>query len=98
MTVRHVVLFDYKPSTPEPTIQAAIARLNALPATIPEILSWKIVEDIGKREGGSYRFALIATFEDLPAVERYLIHADHVAAVEFGAAHVDRVAEHDHVD
>ncbi|HWJ74147.1 MAG TPA: Dabb family protein [Kaistia sp.] len=95
MTIRHVVLFTYKPETPEPVIAEAIGLLNALPGQIGEIRDWAIIEDEGRRPG-SYRFVLIATFDDLAAVDRYLDHPAHVAAVQFGAEHVAHFAEHDH--
>ncbi|SHE81206.1 Stress responsive A/B Barrel Domain [Kaistia soli DSM 19436] len=95
MTIRHVVLFTYKPETPESVIAEAIGLLNALPKAIPEILDWAIIEDEGKRPG-SYRFVLIASFDDLAAVDRYLDHPAHVAAVAFGGPHIAHFAEHDH--
>lgn len=95
MTIRHVVLFTYKPETPEPVIAQAIGLLNALPAEISEIRSWAISEDEGKRPG-SYRFVLIATFDDLAAVDRYIEHPAHVAAVAFGGPHILHFVEHDH--
>ena len=95
MTIRHVVLFKYKPGTSETIVAEAVTQLNALPHQIPEILSWSIIEDEGRRPG-SYRFVLIATFRDLAAVDRYLEHPAHVAAVAFGAPHIEHFAEHDH--
>ncbi len=96
MAVDHVVLFDCKPEAAEADVKAAIAGLDALPGKIAEIRSWVIREDIGRREG-SFRFALLARFDDLAAVERYLVHPAHVAAVEVAAPLMLRVAEHDHI-
>ena len=76
-------------------MQAAIAGLNALPDKIPDIRSWAIHEDIGRRDG-SFRFALHARFDDLEAVEPYLAHPAHVTAVEVASRLLLRVAEHDH--
>ena len=95
MPVDHVVLFDMQPGTDETQIAAAIEGLNALPSKIPWIRSWAIREDVGRREG-SYRFVLLARFDDLAAVERYLADPAHVAAVELAAPIVLRIAEHDH--
>ena len=96
MAVDHVVLFDMKPEAAEADVNAVIAGLNALPGKILDIRSWAIHEDIGRR-GGSFRFALHARFDDLDAVERYLAHPAHVAAVEAATPLMLRVAEHDHI-
>ena len=95
MPVDHVVLFDMKPGTDEALVATAIDGLNALPSKISWIRSWAIREDIGHRDG-SYRFALLARFDDLAAVERYLADPAHVAAVQVAAPIVLRIAEHDH--
>ena len=96
MPVDHLVLFDFKPDVAEAEIRAVIEGLNALPQRIPDIRSWAIREDIGRRDG-SCRFALLARFDDLDAVERYLAHPAHVAAVSVGMPLMLRIAEHDHV-
>ena len=96
MAVDHVVLFQTKPDAAEADVKVAIDGLNALRGQIAEIRSWAIREDIGKRDG-SYRFALLARFDDLAAVERYLAHPAHVAAVQVAAPLMLLVAEHDHV-
>ena len=95
MTVKHVVLFDYAEGTPEAEIQAVVASLNALPGKIGEIRDWSLVEDLGKRPG-SFRFCLIAHFDDMPAMERYLAHPEHMKAVERAMPILTKLAEHDH--
>lgn len=96
MTVKHVVLFDYAETAPEAEIQAVVDGLNRLPAEIDEIRSWSLVEDLGKRPG-SFRFCLIAHFDDMAAMERYLAHPAHVKAVERALPILTKLAEHDHV-
>lgn len=95
MTVKHVVLFDYAPTATEAEIQAVIAGLNALPAKIAEIRDWSLVQDLGKRDG-SFRYCLIAHFDDMAAMERYLAHPEHVKAVERALPILTKLAEHDH--
>ncbi|KKB11291.1 hypothetical protein VE25_13300 [Devosia geojensis] len=95
MTIRHVVLFDYA-DVPEREIQEVIAGLNALPGKIPEILDWSLTEDLGKR-AGSFRYCLIAHFEDMATMERYLAHPEHEKAVARAMPILTRLAEHDHL-
>ncbi|GLQ56205.1 Dabb family protein [Devosia nitrariae] len=95
MTIRHVVLFDYAAEAPEAEVQAVIASLNALPGKIAEILDWSLTEDLGKREG-SFRFCLIAHFDDMDAMERYLAHPEHEQAVARAMPILVKLAEHDH--
>jgi hypothetical protein len=96
MTVKHVVLFDYADTVPESEIQAVIAGLDALPGKIAEIRDWSLVEDLGKRPG-SFRFCLIAHFDDMAAMEAYLAHPEHVKAVERAMPILSKLAEHDHI-
>jgi hypothetical protein len=95
MTIRHVVLFDYAANANEAEIQAVIAGLDALPGKIPEILDWSLTEDLGRREG-SFRYCLIAHFDDMAAMERYLAHPEHEKAVAQALPILTKLAEHDH--
>jgi hypothetical protein len=95
MAIRHVVLFDYAETASESEIAAVIAGLNALPGKISEIRSWSMTEDLGKRPG-SFRFCLIAGFDDMAAVNRYLTHPEHEKAVAPALPILTRLAEHDH--
>lgn len=96
MSVKHTVLFAFKDDADETKIQDAIASLNRLPELIEEIQTWELIEDEGKREG-SFRFALLATFADMVAMEHYLVHPEHERAVAKAAPILSRVAEHDYV-
>jgi hypothetical protein len=94
MSVRHVVLFEHR-SGHEERVRQIIAALNALPAQIDWIRSWDISEDLGKRPG-SYRWCLVATFDDMDSMQRYLDHPAHLAAVALGSGILEKLAEHDH--
>jgi hypothetical protein len=95
MTIRHVVLFEYAGNAAEAKVVAVIDGLNALPGKIPEIRDWSLTEDLGQRPG-SFRFCLIAHFDDMDAVNRYLAHPEHNEAVARGASILTKLAEHDH--
>lgn len=96
MTVNHTVLFGFNDDVDETRVQQAIAELNRLPELIPEVRTWEIAEDAGKRET-SLRFALLATFDDMAAVERYLKHPEHVKVVARALPLLDQLAEHDYI-
>ncbi len=95
MAIRHVVLFNFKPETDEAAVGRVIAQLNELPGRIAEIREWSIREDLGKRDYSS-RFALIAVFDDMDAVGRYMNHPAHVRVLDTAMRLVRDVVEHDH--
>lgn len=95
MAIRHVVLFNFKPGTDEAAIRQIIAQLNELPGLIDEIREWSIREDVGKRDY-STRFALIADFDTIDALNRYLVHPAHERVLEMALPLVGDLAEHDH--
>ena len=95
MGIRHVVLFSFTEQTSRNEVDEIITSLNELPKLIPEIKTWAIHEDEGDREH-SFTYALVATFDDMAAVERYLTHPDHVRVVERALPLMTRLAEHDH--
>ena len=95
MAIRHVVLFNFKPGTDEASIRRIIDRLNELPGMIDEIRAWSLREDLGRRDHSS-RFALIADFDSMEALIRYLVHPAHVRVVEQALPLVLDLAEHDH--
>ena len=95
MSIQHTVLFEFKADADETKVRDAIASLNRLPELIKEIQAWELVEDEGKREG-SFRFALLATFADMAAMEHYLVHPEHQNAVAKAALILSQVAEHDY--
>ena len=94
MSIRHVVLFEHKPGV-EARVAEIIAALNALPDQIEEIRAWSIAEDLGKRPR-SFRWCLIAKFDNMEAMQRYLDHPAHQQAVALGEGILDKLAEHDH--
>ncbi len=95
MAIRHVVLFSFKPTADPNVIRQLIDELNALPTVIAEIKDWAIKEDAGQRDY-SAQFALIATFDSMEAVAKYLAHPAHVRVVDKALPLVDHLLEHDH--
>lgn len=95
MAIRHIVLFDFHSDADKADVQEAIDQLNKLPKQISEIRAWDIRPDLGHRED-SHRYALVADFDSMDAVNRYLEHPIHVRAVERASPLITRLAEHDH--
>ena len=95
MAIRHVVLFDFIPGADEAAVRQIIDQLNDLPGVIDEIRQWSIREDLGKRDHSS-RFALIADFDTMDAMNGYLTHPAHVRVVEQAIPLISGLAEHDH--
>ena len=74
--IRHIVFFKFKPGTGEAKIAELKEKLGGLPGQIPEILAFEFGEDV-IHSPRSYDFALIGSFADLEALDRYQVHPDH---------------------
>ena len=74
--LRHVVFFKFKDGVGEEEIVDLEKSLAELPAVIPEILSYEFGRDVVQSER-SYDLALVSTFKDLDALQRYQKHPDH---------------------
>ncbi|PLX84171.1 MAG: stress responsive alpha-beta barrel domain-containing protein [Desulfuromonas sp.] len=79
--LRHVVFMKFKPETAAADIEAVEKGLAGLPATIAEIAAFEFGRDVVRSER-SYDFALVSSFADLDAMQRYQGHPDHLAVVE----------------
>ena len=74
--LRHVVFFKFKKEVGEGEIADLEQSLAELPPVIPEILSYEFGRDLVRSER-SYDLALVSTFKDLDALQRYQKHPDH---------------------
>lgn len=81
----HIVIWKYRAETDPNARREHIARLRALPASIPEIQSFAVGADV-LRLPRSYDTGLVAVFRDLAGLEAYTAHPEHVAAADFGRA------------
>ena len=87
MTVRHVVVFRWKPDTPPDAIAAVAAGLATMPALIPQIRDFRFGTDIGVNET-NWDFAVVA---DFASAEDFAVYRDdprHRAVI------ADRIAPH----
>jgi hypothetical protein len=84
--ISHIVLWRFRDTaggrSKAENLRQAREMLLALPRSIPGILEW----EVGIAEGeGEQRadLALNSRFPDLPSLQAYQAHADHLAVVEF---------------
>lgn len=75
----HVVLMKF---TERSDREHAKALLDALPATVPQLLSLKVELDAVGADG-AYDLVLISTHEDEAGLQGYVTHPDHVEAVSW---------------
>lgn len=78
----HVVFFKFNPNTSETDITHAMEALQGLPPLIPEIKEFRFGRDIIHSER-SYDLALVSSFEDLAAMQRYQEHPEHQKVVAY---------------
>lgn len=69
---RHVVMFRWKPETPAEAIADISARLEGLPAVIPELRDYRFGPDAAVNEG-NFDFVVVADFD---SIDGYLVYRD----------------------
>lgn len=79
--LKHVVFMKFKPDVTAPDIDQLRQALGGLPALIPEIREFVFGRDILRTER-SWDFGLVSTFENVEALNRYQVNADHQAVVQ----------------
>ena len=94
--IRHIVLFKFKDAISPEERRAFIARLKKLPQQIAEIKEFEVGEDI-TRAARSYDLALVATYEDEEALQRYAEHPDHLPVVELSRQLCQHIVAVDYV-
>ncbi|MFY9556353.1 MAG: Dabb family protein [Blastocatellia bacterium] len=78
--IRHVVFFKFRPEAGSAERRAALDALRGLPDKIDVIRSYEVGEDI-LHSSRAWDAVLIATYDDLQALETYTRHDDHVEVV-----------------
>ncbi len=79
--IKHIVFMKYKENVDEMDLRAIREGLAGLPQQIEEIKEYLFGADVLHSER-SYDFALVSSFADLDALERYRVHPAHQAVVE----------------
>ncbi|MFP4092201.1 MAG: Dabb family protein [Cyclobacteriaceae bacterium] len=77
-SVRHVVVFKYKPDAPASKIQQVNDNFRALKDKIPGILAFEHgVNDSPEEKNMGFTHVYLLTFEDAAARDAYLPHPEH---------------------
>ena len=93
--IRHIVMFHFKPGTPEADREAFLEMLRALPSKISEILGFEAGRDV-IRAPRSFDMALVASYADLAALDRYTKHEHHLPVIERAKEICEQVAAVDY--
>ena len=89
--IRHIVIFRFKADTPQSDREAFLEMLRGLPSKISEIKSFEAGFDLVCAPR-SFDLALVASYDDLAALERYAKHEDHLPVVERSKEICEQVA------
>ncbi len=78
--IRHIILFKYKEEASQADRDAFLAMLRELPSKIEEIVDFEAGHDV-IRAARSFDAALVASYADLDALDRYARHEHHLPVV-----------------
>lgn len=81
--ITHIVCWKYKPETTAEQRAEHIARLQALPGIIPNIISFSVGTDILHLER-SFDTGLVAVYPDRAALDFYTDHSEHQKVAALG--------------
>jgi hypothetical protein len=79
--LKHIVFMKFKPAVTASDIDQLKQALGDLPDLIPEIMEFVFGQDILRTER-SWDFALVSTFENVEAMNRYQLHPEHQIVVQ----------------
>lgn len=92
MSIRHVVLMQFKPDTDPADVEKLTKALRALPGQIPEIAGYLVGPDIGLADD-NWDFSVTADFTSIENFEIYRDHPTHLTVIrELIAPHIERRA------
>jgi hypothetical protein len=93
----HIVCWKYKTETSENEREEHVRRLRALPAVIPNIVSFHVGRDILDLER-SFDTGLVAVYPDRAALDFYTDHPAHLEVAALGKRIAERVVSVDFLD
>jgi hypothetical protein len=94
--IKHVVFFKFKPDISAAEREAGISGLRGLPDKIDFIRTFELGEDV-LRLPRSWDLVLVATYDDLDALQAYATHPDHVPVAELLKVLCDGIGSVDYV-
>ena len=93
----HIVCWKYKVETTAEERDEHVARLRALPAVIPDIVSFNVGSDILHLER-SFDTGLVAVYPDRAALDLYTDHPAHQEVAAMGKRIAERVVSVDFIN
>lgn len=93
----HIVCWKYKAETTEEQRADHVERLRALPAAIPNIVSFQVGRDILHLER-SFDTGLVAVYPDRAALDFYTGHPRHQEVAALGKRIAEKVVSVDFLD
>lgn len=93
--IRHIVIFRFKADTPQSDREAFLEMLRALPAKISEIVEFEAGFDV-VRSPRAFDLALVASYADLDALDRYAKHEHHLPVIARSKEICEQVASVDY--
>jgi len=90
----HIVCWKYKPEVGRSQREDHRSKLRALPAVIPDIVSFDVGEDILHLDR-SFDTGLVALFKDLGDLDRYTDHPEHQRVAALGKEIAEKVVSVD---
>lgn len=93
--IRHIVIFRFKPDTSQDDREAFLEMLRALPAKISEIVEFEAGFDV-VRSPRAFDLALVASYADLAALDRYAKHEHHLPVIARSKEICEQVASVDY--
>jgi quinol monooxygenase YgiN len=93
--IRHIVMFRFKAETSDADRAAFLEMLRALPSKIQEVQDFEAGFDV-VRAPRSFDLALVASYADLAALDRYAKHEHHLPVVERAKEICEQVAAVDY--
>jgi len=79
--IRHVAMFRWKAGVTAEHADHTAAVLRALPAAIPELVSYHVGRDLGI-SNGNFDFCVVAELHSVEAFEAYRDHPQHQAVLK----------------
>ncbi|QNM95235.1 Dabb family protein [Chitinimonas koreensis] len=77
-SLRHLVLFAFKPEAGPAEVEAACTAFRALPAEIDEVQAFEAGVNVSPEQlDRGFSHAFLLTFADADACERYRVHPAH---------------------
>jgi len=96
--LRHVVIFQWKPETPEATIRAIEETFSALPGKIPQIIGYEWGRDISVQGfDRDYTHVFVVTVASEADRDIYLPHPDHMDFIALSRPNVEKILVLDYV-